>query len=80
MTIIWPWWILLLPVIRPLIMVGFVLVAGLVQGRTTGIWPTLSEWTSAVSTVRPFARRMRTIPTKQIGSPPCEGDEPTFPT
>lgn len=50
------WWICVVPFVQPVLMVTFVLVAGIIQGRTTGRWPTLVEWSMAMRTVRPFTR------------------------
>jgi hypothetical protein len=47
-----PSWIWLLAVGRSLLGVGFVVFAGVLQGRTHGTWPTLTEWCGALRSLR----------------------------
>ena len=47
-----PWWILFAPAVHPTVKIVFILIAGIIQGRKTGYWPTLSEWASAASTMQ----------------------------
>jgi hypothetical protein len=84
-----PWWILLMPFARPAMTIVFVLLAGTIQGRTTGRWPTLTEWAGAMTTVRSFvepssiAGRSQTAelpatepPPMRILDPPTQIDPP----
>jgi hypothetical protein len=70
-----PWWIFLLPSIRPIMVLCFVIVAGTIQGRTTGKWPTLNEWCTAVGAVRPpTALNRGGRSQKQEAGPPSDQD------
>lgn len=48
-----PWWMVLVLVARPLLTLLFVVFAGVVQGRTTGSYPTLGEWCHALASLHP---------------------------
>jgi hypothetical protein len=78
MSFSWPWWLLVVPWIGPAMRILFVLVAGTIQGRTTGRWPTLTEWTSAVST-NPVnvTRRSSRRSSQPVDPPPDQGDGST---
>jgi hypothetical protein len=71
-----PGWVWLVPLLRPVLTVGFVLLAGTIQGRTTGTWPTLSEWCGAVHQLHPLARLTRRGPGGRIGPSSDQDDEP----
>ncbi|WP_041254080.1 hypothetical protein [Frankia sp. EAN1pec] len=47
-----PWWVWLILLARQLLVIGFVLLAGVVQGRSTGQYPTLKEWCAALHLLR----------------------------
>jgi hypothetical protein len=74
-----PWWILLLPFVRPAMTIVFVLLAGAIQGRTSGRWPSLAEWASAVTSAGPQFERQRSEPPTQIDPPPGQDDGPIAP-
>ena len=69
-----PWWIFLIPSIRPMMILLFVVFAGTIQGRTTGRWPTMHEWCVAVGAARPSAALNRAGRTQRQGGPPSDQD------
>jgi hypothetical protein len=60
-----PWWLWLIPLVRPTLTIGFVLFAGTLQGHASGTWPTLTEWCAAMRSLRfltvPAARTPRAL-------------------
>jgi len=45
----WAWLTLLLPfVLRDVVTVGFILIIGVIQGVTTGQYPSLDRWAQAL--------------------------------
>jgi len=51
-----PWWVWLIPLARTFLLAGFVLLAGLVQGRSSGRYPTLEQWCEALRAVHRWHR------------------------
>jgi hypothetical protein len=74
-----PVWVWLIPLLRPVLTLGFVLLAGTIQGRTTGTWPTLAEWCTAMHGLRAFARQTGNARRAggQIDPSSAQDDEPT---
>lgn len=68
-----PWWIWLVPVIRVFITGAFIVVAGLVQGKTTGRYPTLAESCEAFRTLL-FGNPWKPLPGPKDDQQPGEDD------
>lgn len=66
-----PWWAWLLPLARAGLLIAFVLVVGIVQGRSTGVYPTLLEWSEALHRLRWWPRsRRRDEDVTDVAPPP----------
>ena len=63
-----PWWAWTMPVWLPLMSMCFVLLAGWLTHRSTGRYPSLSEWCAALNAV------LRSSSAASL--PPAKGDRP----
>lgn len=54
-----PWWAWLLPLARTGLLIAFVLVVGVIQGRSTDVYPTLQEWSEALHRLTWWSRLLR---------------------
>lgn len=70
-----PWWVWLVPLGPAVLTLSFVVLAGIIQGFTTGKWPSLTEWCQAARLLGPFSEgRVYTSRRKQA-SPPIESPQ-----
>jgi hypothetical protein len=68
-----PWWVWLLPLVRTALVIAFVLVVGVIQGRSTGTYPPLAQWSEALDRLRRWPRSGRHDHAAADTPPPLTG-------